>query len=247
MTVESSLNATRAFPNVESISGAGADLCLLAEHASERMPAGWSWPDPDRRLHGTHWSHDLGVAPLVRELAAALDAPATLADFTRLLVDPNRESSSPTLFREYADGPVLLNAHLDEEERARRIEACYLPYHDAVDAMLAECPAPICLSVHSFTPVYEGQARTLEVGVLFDTDDALGELALRCFQDVGFRAEANEPYSGKLGMAFSVERHAARHGRRPVELEVRQDLAVLPEERARVVQAIRLLVERLRR
>jgi predicted N-formylglutamate amidohydrolase len=47
----------------------------------------------------------------------------------------------------------------------------------------------------------------------------------------------NEPYSGKLGLMYSVDRHAKKHGRRPIELEVRQDLAVDPVVRRRVVAA----------
>ena len=33
--------------------------------------------------------------------------------------------------------------------------------------------APIVVTVHSFTPIYDGQRRAVEIGVLHDTDDRL--------------------------------------------------------------------------
>ena len=38
-----------------------APVFLTCEHASQRLPEGWSWPAPDRRLVGTHWAYDLGA------------------------------------------------------------------------------------------------------------------------------------------------------------------------------------------
>ncbi len=48
----------------------------------------------------------------------------------------------------------------------------------------------------------------------------------------------NEPYSGRLGMIYSASHHAGRHGRRALELEVRQDLSVDADFRARLVPLV---------
>jgi predicted N-formylglutamate amidohydrolase len=205
----------------------GLALVLTCEHASERMPAPWEWPAADRWLVGTHWAYDIGAAELTRDLHAALGGTAVLSRFTRLLADANRPEDDPTLFRAEAEGhPIELNRELSADERAQRIERLWRPYHAAVDRALGPSSAPLVLAVHTFTPVYEGQLRELEVGVLFDREEDLAvELAAE-LSSKGLRVELNEPYSGRAGLIYSADRHAKVHARRALEIEVRQDLAV---------------------
>ena len=220
-----------------------APIAFLCEHASNRMPSGWHWPEADRWMTDTHWAVDLGAEDLTRELADHFRSPATLADFTRLLIDPNRPEASSTLFRDRADGvPVAMNEGLESAERERRLEELYRPYHREVGEMVGSSDASILFSVHSFTPLYEGEERTLEVGVLWDAADDLNHRFAEYLRDDGFVVACNEPYSGKDGFAFSVETHAGRHARRAIEIEVRQDLCVRPEVRRRVVLAVERLV-----
>jgi len=65
-------------------------IILTCEHASERMPEPFRFPEEDAWLVGTHWAYDLGAADLTRELADAIGAAAVLSRFSRLLIDPNR-------------------------------------------------------------------------------------------------------------------------------------------------------------
>jgi predicted N-formylglutamate amidohydrolase len=203
-----------------------APAFLICEHASQTLPMGWTWPDEDLRLVGTHWAYDLGARALTLDLAAALHAPAVLATFTRLLVDPNRPEDSPTLFRTEADGqPVILNDAISGADRERRLGGYYRPFHGAVDAELARTRCPAVLAIHTYTPLYEGQRRHLEIGVLFDREDAVGEAWIEFLRSFGYDCHANEPWSGKAGLIHAAQTHADRHARRALELEVRQDLA----------------------
>lgn len=218
---------------------ASAPVFITCEHASERFPEGVALPDEDAWLRGTHWAFDLGAEAIVRELAAELDAPAVLSAFSRLVCDPNRDEHEPTLFRDVAEGRVVrLNVDLPATERRRRIEAYHRPFHEAVHAALAQSQAEILLSIHTFTPVYEGNARAMEVGVLFDEEEALADEVAIVLRDAGFVVAMNEPYSGRDGLIYSAARHARAHRRRALELEVRQDLAVSPEARARLVPVL---------
>lgn len=223
-----------------AIAGAkDAPIFLTCEHASERMPEGYAWPEADAWLAGTHWAFDLGAAALVHDLADAMDAPAVLSRFSRLIVDPNRPADSDTLFRAEAEGrPVELNRGIDPAERQRRLDRFHRPYHEAIEARLPGYDAEIVFSIHTFTPNYEGQVRQVEVGVLFNEEEELGVRAAEAIRAAGFVTELNEPWSGKAGLIYAAERHAHAHGRRALELEFRQDLAVRPEERARLVQAL---------
>lgn len=214
-------------------------IVLSCEHASNRLPDGWSWPDADLWIRETHWTWDIGAAEITRDLAARLGAAAILARFSRLLVDPNREPTSPTLIRDVADGRVVhLNRDLSGDERPRRMRGLYHPYHEALDALVAAHPVPV-LAVHSFTPVYEGGApREMEIGVLFDEDEDLAVRLERAIAARGVRTALNEPYSGRHGLMFACQSHAVRYGRPALELEFRQDLAGDPERRARLGQLV---------
>lgn len=204
-----------------------AALVFTCEHASNRLPEPWSWHEEDHRLVDTHWASDIGAAAFTRRMASLLDAPAVLSEFSRLLVDPNRPLDSSTLFRREAEGrPVQLNASLDEEERQRRLEGLYHPYHDAVREMVGQSAAEFVFGVHTFTAEYEGQRRSLEVGILFDDEDVAALQLVERLRASGFDAAPNEPYSGKEGLAYSPVHHARAFGRRALEIEVRQDLVV---------------------
>lgn len=214
-------------------------VLFSCEHASQELPPGWTWDTRDTRLIDTHWAFDLGAAELTREFSRAFEAPAILARYSRLLIDPNRPVDSATLFRDNAEAePVYMNTAVEPTDRSNRLQSCYEPYHQAFDRLVGESSAHVLFSVHSFTPVYEGTPREIEVGVLFDEDEAFAHKLADVIAASGFRVALNEPYSGKGGLMYAVQRHATTHRRLAVELELRQDLAVQPAVRERLVQCL---------
>ena len=69
-----------------------------------------------------------------------------------------------------------------------RILKYYIPYYLAFgDTVLQFCPRVI-VSVHSFNPVYEGDVRNFDVGVLSSTDSPVAEETVTALQRAGFRA-----------------------------------------------------------
>ena len=49
-----------------------APLLLTCEHASNELPAPYTWLPADRWLVETHWAYDLGIAEVTRALAIAM-------------------------------------------------------------------------------------------------------------------------------------------------------------------------------
>ncbi|MBL8583594.1 MAG: N-formylglutamate amidohydrolase, partial [Rhizobiaceae bacterium] len=154
----------------------GKGLVLVADHAGRGMPDEFGSLGLPASEFERHIAYDIGVEWLTRELAALTGAPAVLANFSRLLIDPNRGEEDPTLIRQLYDGTVIGgNYPMAPDERERRLDGFYRPYHDAVGSMIASVAtatgtAPFIVSLHSFTPVMQGFARPWHVGILWDAD-----------------------------------------------------------------------------
>lgn len=191
-----------------------------------------------------HWASDLGAADLSRELAEELGTSAVLSRFSRLLVDPNRSGSSPTLFRMRCDGAeVALNRGLTDAKRRDRLERLYEPFHEAVAGEMRRTPRRLVFSIHSFTPEYEGELRAVQIGVLFDrAAEAAATLQQGLEASLGMPVAQNEPWSGLNGLMYSAQTHADAYDAIALELEVRQDLLVQKSfrDRLRPVLAARL-------
>jgi len=224
---------------IDALPAINTKLMLTCEHASVRLPEPWQWPSGDSRLLGMHWSHDAGADEFTRELSKRLPSVAVLARFSRLLCDANRPLGSDTMFRKEADGkPVQLNSDLNDTEIQRRVDTLYKPYHRALKNVAEVVKPSLVLSVHSFTPEYEGQPREVEIGVLYkhDKDRALADKFMAAYAAIGVRVALNEPWSAKEGFAYAADQFNSLTCA-SIMLELRQDLAVQQDWRQKVLQA----------
>ncbi len=176
---------------------------------------------------GRHIAYDPGAAGVSLCLGEALGAPVVTSNFSRLVIDPNRGEDDPTLLMRIYDGTVIPgNRFADAAELEHRLALCYRPYHDTVAKIAARRADTVVCAVHSFTPQLRGRAqRPWHVGVLHShLDSRLAEaLITRLNAEGDIVVGDNEPYGGHLP-GDSVDRHALRHGRPNVLIELRQDL-----------------------
>ncbi len=101
--------------------------------------------------------------------------------------------------------------------------------------------------MHSFTPVYHGAQRPVEIGVLHDTDTRLADGLLEALEGSGFECQRNEPYGPEHGVTHSLKLHAQSRGLLNVMLEVRNDLLADPVRAGDVAAVIgRALQQALR-
>ena len=205
-------------------------LMLLCDHASNKVPAAYANLGLSRAELGRHISYDIGAGPLTVALSARLGAPAVMGGYSRLLIDPNRGESDPSLILAVSDGTIVPgNASIDRTERERRIALYYAPYHAAVEGMisdrLAAGQATIIVSIHSFTPLWDGESRPWHVGVLWDADPVLARgIVERLGADPELIVGENEPYSGSAPTNSTLRRHAELRRLPHLLLEIRQDL-----------------------
>ena len=134
-----------------------------------------------------------------------------------------------------------LNKNLTEEEIELRKNLLYYPFHQAITQIIKEKNVKLVFSIHSFNPVYEGNVRELEVGILFDIEDEVGRLITESLQKDGIKAVENEPYSGKKNLIFSPVFHRGDiNFENPLvlELEVRNDLLSNAETRTKIATSL---------
>jgi len=179
-----------------------------------------------------HIAYDPGAAGVALGLGAALDAPVVTANFSRLVIDPNRGEDDPTLLMRIYDGTVIPgNRHAGADEIARRMALCYRPYHAALAEVAARRADTVICSVHSFTRRLRGRPeRPWHLGVLHSPlDDRLARALLARLADAGdIVVGDNQPYGGHLP-GDAIDRHALRAGRANVLIELRQDLIATAE------------------
>lgn len=216
---------------------------VTCDHASNRVPEwvaggdlGIGAEDMNR-----HIAFDPGAAGLAEALAFALDSPAILSDFSRLVIDPNRGEDDPTLVMRLYDGTIIpANRRIDEAGIAERVARLYRPYHDAYDQLAARRPDTVIVAIHSFTPCLRGRApRPWHVGILHShLDSRLSHpLIARLRAEGDLCVGDNEPYDGHLP-GDAIDRHALQPGRLNTLIELRNDL--IPDTAAQAAWAARL-------
>lgn len=204
-------------------------VLLICDHASRRIPAVLGNMGLDPAALRCHLALDIGAGKLTRSLAARLSLTAVLCEYSRLVVDCNRELLDPGAFLEFGDGVVVMgNRNLNAAAKQVRADEIYWPYHNAVtsqvERLLALGRPPVFVSLHSFTPVLNGETRHWEMGVLWDTDQVTAEIFLHDLRAAGFDVGDNQPYSGKAPQDFTIDHHAESVGLSHVGIEIRQDL-----------------------
>ncbi|AOF95200.1 N-formylglutamate amidohydrolase [Sphingobium sp. RAC03] len=208
----------------------GSPFLLIGDHAGAAIPGALGDMGLSAADRGRHIAIDIGVYGLGRALARRLDAPFLHQSYSRLVIDCNRDPAHAEAIPALSDGTVIGgNADLDMAEKAERVRAIHRPYHQAMADLIAARTAAgretILLSLHSFTPVLNGDVRPWDIGILHwqgRTDFALSMLD-QLQSIAGVVVGDNEPYAMDA-TDYTVPFHAFPNGLRYAEIEVRQDL-----------------------
>jgi predicted N-formylglutamate amidohydrolase len=225
-----------------------ASALVVCDHASRAFPRALDRLGLPELPSWQHIAWDIGAGELARGLAHALDAPAVLAGYSRLVVDCNRSPDDEEAFRRESDGWTIPgNQDLTELDRRVRLASFFDPYHQCIEAMLggfrSRGVVPLLVAVHSFSPTLAGDTRPWHAGVLWDRDEANARrLLTRLRAQKGLVIGDNEPYSGKHPANYTIDHHAKAHGLPHVCIEVRQDLLSSPAGIERWVRLLASLI-----
>lgn len=202
-------------------------VVVTCEHAGNEVPEAFRelFAGYDQLLD-SHRGWDPGAAELARVIARRLGVSPHLYPWTRLLIEVNRSEGHRALFSR-------ISRSLDPDERQVVLNEYYRPYRARVTEALTQAIETsgrvLHLGIHTFTPVYEGRPRTIDVACLDDprrplerafTDGFLRELRIR---RPTLRPARNRPYRGwSDGLTTTLRSHFPGDTYLGIELEISQ-------------------------
>lgn len=202
------------------------DIVFVCEHASPAIPAHLHELGLTAEDRYSHAVWDPGALAVAQALALRFDAPLVAGGVSRLVYDCNRPPEAPSAMPAQSERiAVPGNLDLDAAARAERVVRYYVPFRDALAAALDRRSAPVLVTLHSFTPLFHGAPRAVEIGVLHDRDTRLADALLADQGPLAGRdVQRNAPYGPDDGVTHTLQTHALPRGCPNVMLEIRNDL-----------------------
>jgi predicted N-formylglutamate amidohydrolase len=209
---------------------ASSPVLLICEHASRRLPEKMGTLGLSPEALSSHIAWDPGALSVCQLLVKSLDAALIYQRFSRLAYDCNRppeaEAAMPPVSEVFE---IPGNAAISASERQVRTEALYVPFRDELEDFIAARKAsgrlPVLVTMHTFTPVYHGRQRDVEVGILHDTDKRLADGMLAVAgKTKRYDVRRNEPYGPADGVTHTLIEHGLKNGLLNVMIEIRNDL-----------------------
>ncbi len=207
-----------------------SNFVIVVDHAGRRIP---------RRLNDLglpaselqrHIAWDIGALGVARQVAAALDAPLVAQNYSRLVIDCNRDPKVATSIPRLSESVEIPgNVNLSDADMAVRRAEIFDPYHERIRALLDERAAAgrptILVAQHSMTDIYHGVRREMHAAVLYNRDRRFAGLVLDGLRrEAGLTIADNQPYFVSDETDFTIPRHGEARGLPHVEIEIRRDL-----------------------
>ena len=209
---------------------ASSPVVIACEHACAFIPAEFDNLGLSAQAAASHIAWDPGALAIARQLSLRLDASLVAQKVSRLLYDCNRcPSAIGAIAKKSENITIPGNENLSPEAVHDRVERFYLPFKNMLTTTLDEKTkngsAPILVTIHSFTPVYFGAKRDVEIGILHDADARLADKLIKALnRGDEYRVERNQPYGPEDGVTHTLIEHGLSRGALNVMIEVRNDL-----------------------
>ena len=213
-------------------------IVLVCEHASAFIPERFDGLGLTDEAAKSHIAWDIGALETAKHMAELLDAPLVASKISRLIYDCNRSPDAIDAMPATSEIHTIPgNQNLSDEQKNERVEACYRPFERLLNDVLDQGGQQTALvTMHSFTPVYKGEKRAVEIGILSDDDDRFARALMQVAS--GYVIRLNEPYGKQDGVTHTLAHHAVPRGLLNVMLEIRSDLIATPEKCAAMANVL---------
>ena len=229
-SIDSLIAADEPAPFLEARRQGRSNFVIVVDHASCRIPRRLGDLGlPPAQLQ-RHIAWDIGALGVARQVAEALDAPMVAQNYSRLVIDCNRDPRVATSIPTVSESSEIPgNAGLTEEQRLTRRKEIFEPYHNHIRALLDERAAAgrptILVAQHSMTNIFKGVRREMHAAVLYNRDRRFAALVLDMLRrEPELVIADNQPYFVSDETDYTIPRHGEARGLPHVEIEIRQDL-----------------------
>jgi predicted N-formylglutamate amidohydrolase len=236
-------------PYLEERPGGRSNFVIVVDHASAYIPRRLNHLGVREEELERHIAWDIGALAVARRVSAALDAPLLAQNYSRLVIDCNRDPNVATSICTVSEHTAIPgNLNLSTEDAELRRTEIFEPYHDRIRALLDERQKAgrrtILVAQHSMTNIYKGNSRPMHAAVLYNRDRTFAHLVLEALRlEHGLVIGDNEPYFVSDDTDYTVPVHGEARKLPHVEIEIRQDLitreAGQTEWAARIVRTLR--------
>jgi predicted N-formylglutamate amidohydrolase len=215
---------------LEVPSSGPSGFIVLADHAGARIPrklANLGLPAEELTRH-IAW--DIGVLGVARRIAATLHAPLVAQNYSRLVIDCNRDPKVASSIPDISETREIPgNKDLSAADIAARRAEIFDPYHGRITEILDERAAAgqrtIVVAQHTMTDVYKGVRREMHAAILYNRDRRFAGIMLAMLRrETGLIVADNEPYFVSDETDYTIPHHAEARSLPYVEIEIRQDL-----------------------
>ena len=214
---------------------------IVCEHASNHVPDEYDNLGLSQDELQSHIAWDIGAAEVALHLSALLDAPYVRGEVSRLVYDCNRPPNAPDAMPEKSEVFVIPgNQNLSTDDKQTRLERVYEPFKHCIEQTLAGfSEQPALITIHSFTPVYNGDVRAVELGILHDEDTTLADAVLaEASNSCEYVVQRNKPYGPEDGTMHSLKLHGNANHLPNVMIEIRNDLISTSEQCKAMAQTL---------
>ncbi|OKL41611.1 N-formylglutamate amidohydrolase [Pontibacter flavimaris] len=220
-------------------------ILITCEHGGNEIPMAYAGLfTTEQELLQSHRGFDKGALELFKELKDLADK-TFYSTTSRLLVELNRSLHHKSLFSD-------ISRYLPEKEKELILKEHYQPYRERVEELIYDLTMVghqvLHISVHSFTPVLNGEERQADIGLLYDPRRQREREFCRAWkkalkeQRPELVVRFNYPYLGiadgfptYLRRKFTEEQYAG------IELEVNQKF---PEQGGRQWEQVQQVIRR---
>jgi len=222
-------------------------VIVVCEHASNRVPDCIDLSVSSQVLK-SHVAWDPGALGVAKALSEQMSGVLVFGGVSRLVYDCNRppeaESAMPARSENFE---ITGNIGLSAQDRARRIRHVYTPFSNTVSDVITHHKSALHLlvTIHSFTAVYMGKTRDVELGLLHGED---ARFATAMMQDLPgglkFVTRLNEPYGVEDGVSHTLNEHGVKNDLLNVMIEIRNDLIETEAQQSGVAAMLAPWLER---
>lgn len=169
------------------------NIVITCEHASFAVPYEYvNLFQGEEEILLTHKGWDEGAKHSAEALGRLMDVTPINGEVNRLLVDLNRSEGVSELFSGYIKTAETKQAILNEY---------YKPFRNKVLIAVSAGVPVLHISVHSFTPVLDGEVREADIGILYDPDreseKTCAGIIMQSLKNLPYKVMENSPYEGR--------------------------------------------------